>query len=435
MRAPKQPWKGGRSGFAKKRPVCSAVNLPAAPSYNSYMLLRALLPLLSVALCLAQSPARLAIHADTLLDGRGAVLHNQQIVVEGSKILSISPSKSKPDYDLRGLTVMPGWIDTHIHLNWHMDANNKSVSGGGKPEDNALYTADDAWITLLGGFTTVQSVGAAIDANVRDMVNRGFLPGPRILTSLRQIQGNAGNPEALRALVRKTKEDGADVIKLFATTGLGAGGNQSMTDEQIQAVCGEARAVGLRSVVHAIGDAGARASVLAGCTSIEHGAFLKDETLDLMAQRGTYFDPNLLVLHNYLDNRASFTFTPQALDTLEKGIVPTEDVIRRARAHNVKVTFGTDAVAGSHGRNAEEFIYRVRDTHDKPMDALMSATSLSAESLGLGKEIGTLAPGFQADLVATAGNPLEDITAVRRVVFVMRAGKIYKNVKASSDAR
>jgi len=415
------------------------------PSYNSYMLLRALLPLLSAALCLAQSPARITIHADTLLDGRGAILHNQQIVVEGSKILSISPSKSKSDYDLRGLTVMPGWIDTHIHLNWHMDANNRSVSGGGKPEDNALYTAEDAWITLLGGFTTVQSVGAAIDGNVRDMVNRGFLPGPRILTSLIQIQGAARNPEtrqqepqtveALRALVRKTKEDGADVIKLFATTGLGAGGNQSMTDEQIQAVCSEARAVGLRSVVHAIGDAGARAAVLAGCTSIEHGTFLKDETLDLMAQRGTYFDPNLLVLHNYLDNRASFTFTPQALDTLEKGIAPTEDVIRRARAHNVKLTFGTDAVAGSHGRNAEEFIYRVRDAHDNPMDALMSATSLSAESLGLGKEIGTLAPGFQADLVATAGNPIEDIGAVRRVVFVMRAGKIYKNVKMSSETR
>jgi imidazolonepropionase-like amidohydrolase len=391
------------------------------------MLLRALSPVVFAALCLAQP--RVMIHADTILDGRGGILHDRQIVIEGSKIQSISASKSKPDYDLRGLTVMPGWIDTHIHLNWHMDANNKSVSGGGKPEDMALYTAEDAWITLLGGFTTVQSVGAAIDANVRDMVNHGYLPGPRILTSLRQIQANSGNPEALRALVRKTKEDGADVIKLFATTGLGAGGNQSMTDEQIQAVCGEAKAIGLRSVVHAIGDSGARAAVLAGCTSIEHGTFLKDETLDLMAQHGTYFDPNLLVLHNYLDNRASFTFTQEVLDILEKGIPPTEDVLRRAHAHNVKVIFGTDAVAGSHGRNAEEFIYRVRDAHDKPMDALIGATSLSAESLGLGKEIGTLAPGFEADLVATDGNPMLDITAVRRVAFVMKGGKVYRNAK------
>lgn len=119
-----------------------------------------------------------------------------------------------------------------------------------------------------------------------------MLPGPRILTSLRQINDRSGDPEALRALVRLTRTEGADLIKLFATTGLGAGGNQSMADEQIQAVCSEAKASGLRTVVHAIGDAGAKAAVLAGCTSIEHGTFLEDATLDLMAQRGTYFDPN-----------------------------------------------------------------------------------------------------------------------------------------------
>jgi len=382
---------------------------------------------LAAVVCFAQAPGRrIVIQTSTILDGKGGVLKDQQIVIEGSEIRSIAPGKAKADYDLRGLTVMPGWIDTHIHLNWHLDANHKSVSNGGKAEDMALSTAADAWITLAGGFTTVQSVGSAIDAEVRDIVSRGLLPGPRILTSMRQIQGTNGGPEALRELVRKTKQEGADVIKLFATTGLGAGGEQSMTDEQIQAVCGEAKAVGLRAVVHAIGDAGARAAVLAGCTSIEHGTFLKDETLDLMAQRGTFFDPNLLVLHNYLDNRQSFAFTDAALATIEKGIAPTEDVLRRARAHKVKVVFGTDAVAGSHGRNAEEFVYRVRDAHDKAMDAVISATSISAESLGLGREIGTVAAGFQADLVAIDGNPLEDITAVRRVVFVMKGGRIYR---------
>jgi imidazolonepropionase-like amidohydrolase len=371
----------------------------------------------------------IVIQTSTIVDGRGGVLKDRQIVIDGSKISTVAAGKSKATYDLRGLTVMPGWIDTHIHLNWHLDANRKSVSSGGKPEDMALETAGDAYITLNGGFTTVQSVGSAIDADVRDIVARGLLPGPRILTSYRQIQQNAGDPEALRALVRRTKEQGADVIKLFATSGLGAGGDQTMSDAQIQAVCSEAKAVGLRSVVHAIGDAGARAAVLAGCTSIEHGTFLKDETLDLMVQRGTFFDPNLLVLHNYLDNRAAYTFPDEALSTIEKGIAPTEDVIRRARAHHVKLAFGTDAVAGSHGRNAEEFVYRVRDAHEKPMDALMSATSVSAESLGMGGSIGTVAPGFEADLVATDGNPLDDITAVRRVVFVMKAGKVYRNAR------
>jgi imidazolonepropionase-like amidohydrolase len=371
-------------------------------------------------------PGQIVIQTSTLLDGKGGVLRNRQIVIQGSKIQSVAEGRDAATYDLRGLTVMPGWIDTHVHMNWHMDANHKSVSGGDKPEDAALYTAGDAWLTLEGGFTTVESVGSAIDAVVRDRINQGVLPGPRILTSIRQINERSGDAEALRALVRRTKSEGADVIKLFATTGLGAGGNQSMTDEQIRAVCGEAKANGLRAVVHAIGDAGAKAAVLAGCTSIEHGTFLEDSTLDLMAQRGTYFDPNFLVLHNYLDNRASYTFTEQALATLEKGIAPTIDVLRRARVHKVKVIFGTDAVAGSHGRNAEEFVYRVNDAHEKPMDAVISATSLSAESLGLGTEIGTVAPGFEADLVATQGNPLDDITAVRRVMFVMKAGKVYR---------
>jgi imidazolonepropionase-like amidohydrolase len=387
---------------------------------------------LFVASLVAVSPRaqdrRIVIAASTVIDGRGGVVRDTRVVVSGGTIVAIDPQAAPVDYDLRGLTLMPGWIDTHVHINWHFDANHKSVSGGDTPDEAALATADDAWATLMGGFTTVQSVGAAIDGEVRDHINRGLLPGPRILTSLRQIQDRSGDPAALRALVQRTKAEGADVIKLFATTGLGAGGNQSMTDEQIQATCAEARAVGLRSVVHAIGDAGARAAVDAGCTSIEHGTFLTDATLDLMARRGTYFDPNLLVLHNYLDNRDGFAFTPQALATLEKGIAPTIDVLKRAPARRGKIVFGTDAVAGAHGRNFEEFVYRVQEAGEKPMDAVISATSLSAESLGLGARIGTIAVGYDADLVATAGNPLDDITAVRRAVFVMKGGRVFKHV-------
>ncbi len=298
-----------------------------------------------------------------------------------------------------------------------------------------LYDAADAWLTLEGGFTTVESVGSPFDKPVRDRVNDGVLPGPRIYTSLTQIQGSGRvngeqhvyTADELRAMVRKAKADGADVIKLFATTGLGAGGAQSMTDEQIQAVCDEAKAVGLRSVVHAIGDAGARASVVAGCTSIEHGTFVKDETLDLMVKKGTYFDPNLLVLHNYLENKASYTFTDAQLKTIEAGLAPTQDVLRRARAKGVKIVFGTDAVAGAHGRNAEEFVYRVKDAGETPMNALLSGTSVSATALGLGSQVGTIAVGFGADLVAVEGDPLKEITAVRKVRFVMKSGKVMVN--------
>jgi imidazolonepropionase-like amidohydrolase len=377
-----------------------------------------------------QAPAaqskKTVIAAAVLIDGTGSTATNTRVVVEGTRIVAIDPTASPVDIDLGGGTLMPGWIDTHVHLSWHFNENHKSVSGGDPPEVAERYTADNARSTLDAGFTTVQSVGAAVDAVVRDKIARGELVGPRILTSIRQIQDRAGDPDALRALVARTRADGADVIKLFATTGLGAGGNQSMSDAQIQATCGAAKAVGLRSVVHAIGDAGAKAAVAAGCTSIEHGTFVSDATLALMASTHTYFDPNLLVLHNYLDKRENFDFTPQTLDTLERGIAPTIDALRRARAHNVMIVFGTDAVSGAHGRNAEEFVYRVRDAHERAMDAIVSATSLAAASLGLADRIGTIAPGRDADLVAVDGNPLDDITAVRRVAFVMKSGQIVK---------
>jgi imidazolonepropionase-like amidohydrolase len=383
-----------------------------------------LVPLLLVDAGFAQT---IVIETSTILDGRGGVRKGQQIVVEGSRIRSVGLGNAAATYDLRGLTVMPGWIDTHIHLTWHFDSHHKLMNQSEPPQAAALYAAENAWVTLQGGFTTVESVGAAMDVDVRDRISEGSLPGPRILTSVRQITDKSGTPDEIRALVRKTKAETADVIKLFATSGLGAGGAQSMSDAQIEAACGEAKAVGLRAVVHAIGTDGAKAAVLAGCTSIEHGDFLDDATLKLMAERGTYFDPNFLVLHNYLENRASFNFPEATFVALEKALDPTADVLRRARLHQVKIVFGTDAVAGAHGRNAEEFIYRVRDGHDAPMEAIKSATSVAAESLGLGDRIGTVAAGFDADLVATDGNPLEDITAVRRVVFVMKGGKVYRN--------
>lgn len=367
------------------------------------------------------------IHAGLLLDGKGGVLRDQLVTVSGGRIQSVAKGVGPADIDLGKQTVMPGWIDTHVHLEWHFGKDGKLAKpGADKPEEVVLFDAENAWLTLQGGFTTVQSVGSRADVPVRDRIQFGNLPGPRILTSLRQITKDSGDPDALRALVRQTKAEGADVIKLFATSGLGAGGAQTMTDDQIQATCSEAKAQGLRTIVHAISDKGVRAAVVAGCNSIEHANFTTDETLALMAQRGTYLDPNFLVLHNYLERLPDFNFTPATAATLEKGLAPTADVLRRARKLNVKIVLGTDAVAGAHGRNAEEFIYRVKDGGETPANALLSSASLAAESLGLGKTIGTIAPGFDADIVAVDGNPLEDITAVRHLVFVMRSGRVYK---------
>ena len=394
----------------------------------------ALVSILTIAMGFAEP---IVIKTTTLLDGKGHVLKNKEIVVDGSRIARVSDAKGRATYDLSGLTVMPGWIDTHVHLGWHFNKENRLDQGGRgskeTPQQTALYAEGNAYATLMGGFTTVQSLGGAIDGDVRDLVSAGLIPGPRVITSLRSVNENTGTPEEIRAYVRKMKEDGADVIKLFATKSIRDGGEQTMTDEQVKATCGEAKKLGLRSVVHAHAPGGAKAAVMAGCTSVEHGAFLDDETLQLMADHGTYFDPNFLVLHNYLENKPKFlgigNYTEEGFAYMEKGLPLMSTVMQKAMAHHVKIVLGTDGVAGAHGRNAEEFIYRVKDGKQGAMDAIVSGTSLAAESLGLGDKIGTVADGMEADLVAVQGNPLDDITVVRHVVFVMKGGKVFRNAK------
>jgi len=381
------------------------------------------------------SAQRIVLRTGTMLDGKGNVLHNKDLVIEGDRIVGIQNRSGHADYDLSGLTVMPGWIDTHVHISWHFNKQDRLDQGGRgskeTPAETALYTEGDAFKILWGGFTTVQSVGAEVDGPVRNLINAGILPGPHILTSLRAVTENTGTPDQIRAFVDKMKVDGADEVKLFATKSIRDGGAQTMTDEQIQATCGEATKLGLRSVVHAHAPSGARAAVLAGCTSIEHGTFLDDDTLKLMVQHGTYFDPNFLVLHNYLENKPKFlgigNYTEEGFAAMQKALPLVSDVIGRAFKLHVKLVLGTDGVAGAHGRNAEEFIYRVKDGGIPNMEAVIEGTSRAAEALRLQDKLGSIAEGLQADIVAVKGNPLEDITSVRNVSFVMKSGKIYRN--------
>jgi len=396
---------------------------------------------LCLLLCATWAAAQpVVLKTSTILDGKGNVLTNRSIVIEDGRILRIAGAGAAASYDLSGLTVMPGWIDTHVHFAWHFDANNRLDDGTASketPEVRALYAEAGAYATLMGGFTTVQSVGAEVDGPVRDLINSGQIPGPRIITSLRAIYDNTGTPEQIRAFVRKAKADGADVIKLFATASIRDGGKQTMSDDQIRAACSEAAAVGLRSVAHAHASSGAKAAVLAGCNSIEHGVLLDDETLKLIASHGVYFDPNFLVFHNYLDNKPKFlgigNFTEEGFAFMQKAIPQVADVLKRSMALHMKLVIGTDATAGAHGHNAEEFIYRVKDGGQPPMDAIVSGTSVAAESLRLGDKIGSIAPNMAADIVAVDGDPLKDITAVRRVVFVMKDGKVYKNVARAAS--
>jgi imidazolonepropionase-like amidohydrolase len=384
----------------------------------------------------------IAIVAGTVIDGSGKVLHNQTIVVQGSKITSIG-GQVPPGalvYNLGTLTVTPGLIDTHAHIMWHFD--NGRLSGKDEPPlQGMLHAVDNAVVTLDAGFTTIQSPGSPEDKYLRDAINRGIIPGPRILTSLQPLTEKSGDPEKLRELVRERKQQGADFIKIFASKSIREGGDQTMSDVQLQAACGEARKLGLRTLVHAHADSAAKASSLAGCTSVEHGAFITDDTFELMVKNGTYFDPNIgLVLQNYIANKEKYigigNYNEEGFADMVKGEAIVLDGFKRAlRVKGLQIVYGTDAVAGAHGRNGEEYIARIQQGGQESMAALMSATSLSAKSLGLGNQIGTIAPGMQADIIAMDGDPLTDPTSVRRVEFVMKGGTIFKNLVPASPGK
>ncbi len=384
-------------------------------------------------------PRRIVIAASTIVDGKGHVLKNTRIVVEGTKIVAIDPKASPIDYDLRGLTVLPGWIDAHDHITWSFGKDGKNAGPGETTQDAAYRSAANAWATLMAGFTTIQSVGSPTDLPLRDAIARGELPGPRILTAVEPLIGRGdqtGTPDQIRAFIRKQKEAGADVIKIFAAQSIRQGGKLTMSQEQLNAACDEAKKLGLRTLVHAYGGA-VRAATLAGCTQIEHGTLATDDDLKLMAEKGTYLDPQAgLIIENYLRNKQRYLGTPgyteEGFAAMEQILPMNHDLVQRAsKIPNLKIVFGTDAVAGSHGNNAEEFIDRVRDAGVNPMTAMISANSLGAEAIGLGDQIGTIAKGFEADIIALDGDPLTDITAVRRVVFVMKGGVVYKNSRVN----
>jgi imidazolonepropionase-like amidohydrolase len=382
------------------------------------------------------STHRTVIAASTVLDGRGHALHDIRIEIEGSRIAAIGPNAEGPvDYDLRGLTVLPGWIDAHVHITWIFGNDGKNAGTEGTTQEDTYKAASNAWLTLMAGFTTVQSVGAPNDIPLRDAIAKGIIPGPRILTSAQPLEGQGdktGTPDEIRAFVRKQKQAGADLIKIFASKSIRQGGGMTLSQEQLNAACDEARKQGLRTLVHAYKEA-VRAATLAGCTEVEHGTLATDEDLKLMAEKGTYLDPQAgLVIENYLQNKEKFLgttgYTAEGFAAMEKILPMEHELLRRAmKTPGLNVVFGTDAVAGAHGRNAEEFIDRVRDCGLDPMTAMVSANSLGAEAIGRADQIGSIAPGMQADIIALDGDPLKDITAVRRVVFVMKGGTVYKN--------
>ena len=378
------------------------------------------------------------ILSDHALDGRGHVLGPSRIGVANGRITSLAAGTRGTVIDLRGYTVMPGWIDTHVHLDSHWNRKGRIATDSEPPMEAALGIALAGWETLLGGFTTVQSVGDPSELPLRDMIHDHGFPGPRVLTSLAWVEGkgdSTGTPDEMRAIVRQRKADGADLIKIFASTSQRVGARPTLTQAQLEIFCGEAKAQGLRSMVHAYRSQ-VSAAALAGCNQVEHATYATAEDIATAARMGTFISPQVgLVVQNYIANKARYlgvgNYTEAGMQTMDKDL-PLDFEICRIAVHtpNAKVVFSTDATAGAHGRNAEEFLGRIEHCGQSPMAALVSAQSLAASALGMSDRIGSLAAGYDADIIAIDGDPLKDPTAVRRVVFVMRGGVVYKWIGA-----
>ena len=402
-------------------------------SHCTVLALAAVTLLGQTGLVTAQQPV--TIRAGTLIDGKGSVQRNAAIAIDGSRITKVGNGAAETvTYDLSRFTVLPGLIDSHVHIGAHFGKDGRASNAGETPADAALAAAANAYAMLMAGFTTVQSIGAPIDVPVREAIARGQIAGPRLLTSVHQLTDTRLTPDEVRQFVRESVAGGADVIKIFASKSIREGGGQTLSDAQIAAACGEAKALGKRIWVHAHAASAVRASALSGCTAVAHGSQITDAEADLMAAHGTYFEPNIgLVSQNYIENRPRYlgigNYDEAGFKFTEDGIPLKLSMFKMAIRHkDLKIIMGTDAVAGAHGHNAREAVYRVQVGGQAAMDAITAVTALNAGALGLGDRIGALAPGMEADLIAVDGDPLSDITALQRVVFVMKGGTVYRNV-------
>lgn len=368
------------------------------------------------------------LRASHVIDGTGGIERNRDIHLRDGRIFAITPWGEHFDYDLRGMTVTPGWIDTHSHIAARRDKAGDLVLpgqlGAETAEEAALAVAANGWDTLRAGFTTIQSPGDRLDGPLRDLVGAGAFPGPRILSSLDLIQAvHAATPEMARAKVQRMQAEGADFIKLFAD------GHGELGQDVLDAACDEARTRGLRTIVHSQSIAATQRVIAAGCTTVEHGSMLDAATFAAMKAAGIYYDPNLDIIVHYARMAGpvpeAATYQAGDMARMPEGYADHVANFRTALASGVQIVFGSDAVAGTHGSNADEFVWRVIDGGQAPMDAITSATSVSARSLGLEREIGRIAPGRIADLVAVEGDLLNDIRRVKDVRFVMKDGVVY----------
>ncbi len=399
------------------------------------------------------------IKAARLFDGkRDTVVQPGIVVVRGGKIESVGgsvPAGAKV-IDVGDATLLPGFIDAHTHLTM---AFNPDYNGARLAElsrtvpEQAIRASENARKTLMAGFTTVRDVGSSdfIDVGLRNAINAGVVPGPRMLVAVHALGSTGGHcdsgagyrfglfkhetgpedgvinsPDQARYAVRFNIKFGADVIKTCAT-----GGVLSPTDEvdvpqlsqaELDALVNEAHTLRKKTAAHAHGPEGAKRAIRAGIDSIEHGTFLDDEALRMMREKGTYLVPTLAVRSGIAESK----FPPLVQQKADLAVRSQDAMVKRALNMGVKIALGTDAAVYPHGNNALEFVLMAADGMT-PAQSLKAGTSVAADLLGLADKIGTLEPGKEADIVAVPGNPLDDIKETQSVFFVMKSGTTYRN--------
>ena len=413
-------------------------------------------------------PAIIALKAARLFDGRSkTLLPNGVVIIQGNTITAAGSNAPIPDnaqiIDLGDATLSPGFMDAHTHLTFDFSGNYNELRLRMLSENVsqlALEMIPNARATVEAGFTSVRDLGSSFpnshdfpDVSLRNAINAGVIPGPRMLVATHGIgatgghfdstngfrdmlfgaepdwsNGIADGPDAIRKAVRFGVKNGADVIKAAVS-----GGVLSLADEvdvpqftpaEMAALVDESHRLRKKVAVHCHGDEAAKEAINAGVDSIEHGSFLKSDTLQLMKQKGTYLTPTLMASEWVMQKIGQYPPTIQA-----KGKAATaarSEMFRNALKIGVKISFGTDAAVFPHGMNAKEFAL-MTGLGMKPIDALLSATSVDAELFGVANKLGTLEKGKLADVIAMPGDPTADITATERVFFVMKDGKIVKN--------
>ena len=403
------------------------------------------------------------LHCGQLIDTeKGKVLTKKTIIVSGKTIKSIQngyvDSENTLDIvvDLKSKTVMPGLIDMHVHIENEYNPARYMDQFTANEADVAFKSVNYAETTLMAGFTTVRDLGGTgVNIALRNAINNNTIVGPRIFTAGKAIattgghadptngrkkllmgdpgpeQGVINSPDEARKAVRQRYKNGADNIKITATGGVLSvaknGQNPQFTIEEVKAICETAKDYGMIIAAHAHGDEGMQRAVIGGVTTIEHGTKMSTKTMDLMKEYGTYFVPTITAGKAVAENAKIEGFYPEIIVPKALEIGPKiQSTFAKAYKRGVPIAFGTDAGVFPHGQNAKEFGYMV-EVGMPAMEALQSATITNAKVLGLSDQLGQIKPNYIADIIAIDVNPLEDISAMERVQFVMKEGKIYKN--------